>query len=168
MSERVKRPFWLHQIAEYIIGIALIGSGLQSPSPAVPAVIGGLVLLNAATVDGPFRAFRVIGRKVHRILDIALVVLGIVGAVVPGLDLGTRIILGCCVFVFATVVLNTSYAPKRERATRTITPESPASQPGAGDRPDEIGRTAGRVAGTLAGQARAKWRARQTDGPRRD
>ena len=24
MSERVKRPFWLHQIAEYIIGIALI------------------------------------------------------------------------------------------------------------------------------------------------
>ena len=56
MSERVKRPFWLHQIAEYIIGIALIGSGLQSPSPAVPAVIGGLMLLNAATVDGAFLA----------------------------------------------------------------------------------------------------------------
>ena len=157
MVERVKRPFWLHQVAEYIIGIALIGSGLQSPSPAVPAVIGGLVLLNAAMVDGPFGAFRVVNRKLHRILDIVLVIIGFVGVFLPGLDVGTRIILGCCIFVLATVVANTNYAPKRE-GTR----QSTESHPGAGDRPDEIGRTAGRVTGNLAGQARAKWTARQT------
>jgi len=168
VAERVKRPFWLHQIAEYIIGIALIGSGLQSPSPAVPAVIGGLVLLNAAMVDGPFGAFRVISRKVHRILDIVVLVIGVVGAVLPGLELATRIILVCCIFVFATVVLNTSYAPRREKATRTAETRATASQAGVSDRPDEIGRTVGRVAGTLAGQARAKWRARQTNGSRAD
>ena len=157
MPERVKRPFWLHQIAEYIIGIALIGSGLQSPSPAVPAVIGGLVLLNAAIVDGPFGAFRVIGRKVHRILDFVLLAIGVVGAALPGLDLGTRIILASCIIVFATVVLNTNYAPKLDGATRDS-----ATRAGTSDRPEEIGRTAGRVAGTLAGQARAKWQSRHT------
>lgn len=163
MSERVKRPFWLHQVAEYVIAIALIGSGLQSPSPAVPAAIGGLVLLNAAASDGPFGAFRIIGRKVHRILDIALLAAGVVGAALPGLDLGTRIVLVCCLVVFATVVLNTNYAPKRDRATRDSAPPA-----GASDRPEEIGRTAGRVAGNLAGQARAKWRARRTDDLRGD
>ncbi|MFM8856077.1 MAG: hypothetical protein ACKOI2_02490 [Actinomycetota bacterium] len=168
MSERVKRPFWLHQIAEYIIGVALIGSGLQSPSSAVPAVIGGLVLLNAAMVDGPFGAFRVIGRKAHRIFDFVLLAVGVVGAVLPGLDLGTRIVLVGCLIVFATVVLNTNYAPKQDRATRAASTQAAATQAGASDRPDEIGRTAGRVAGTLAGQARAKWRARQTDDSRRD
>ncbi len=167
MSERVKRPFWLHQIAEYIIGIALIGSGLQSPSPAVPAVIGGLVLLNAATVDGPFGAFRVIGRKVHRIFDLVVLVIGVVGAALPGLDLGTRIILASCIIVFATVVLNTNYAPKQDGATRDT-----ATLAGTSDRPEEIGRTAGRVAGTLAGQARAKWQSihtpRRTESPHGD
>jgi hypothetical protein len=167
VSERVKRPFWLHQIAEYIIGIALIGSGLQSPSPAVPAVIGGLMLLNAATVDGAFGAFRVIGRKVHRILDFVLLAIGVVGAALPGLDLGTRLIVVSCVIVFATVVLNTNYAPKQDRATRDT-----STRAGSSDRPEEIGRTAGRVAGTLAGQARAKWQSRhtsrQTEGPHGD
>jgi hypothetical protein len=125
------------------------------------------MLLNAATVDGAFGAFRVIGRKVHRILDFVLLAIGVVGAALPGLDLGTRIILVSCVIVFATVVLNTNYAPKQDRATRDT-----SNRAGSSDRPEEIGRTAGRVAGTLASQARAKWQSRhtsrQTEGPHGD
>ena len=57
-DDRVLRPFWLHQAAEYLIGLVLVAQGLQSPTPVVPALAGGLVLVNAACVDGPLGAFR--------------------------------------------------------------------------------------------------------------
>ncbi len=159
MSERVKRPFWLHQIAEYIVGAALIGSGLQSPSPAIPAVLGGLVLVNAACADAPLSAFRIANRRWHRIIDIALLVIGILATASPGLDLGTRIVQGCCVVVFATVVLNTNYSPAKDRRS-SMSRSSNSQASGSGDRADEFGRSAGRVAGTAAAKARATWRAR--------
>lgn len=151
----MKRPFWLHQIAEYVIGIALVGSGLQSQSPAVPAVLGGLVLLNAACADGPIGAFRAIGRRAHRIFDIVLLVVGVVATAIPGLDLGTRIVQGSCIIVFATVVLNSDYSPARERRSSAST-----RVPGGADRADEIGRSAGRAAGSVAAKARTTWRAK--------
>ena len=48
-----KRPFWMHQIAEYIIAVVFIAQGLQARTPGVPAVLGGLVLLNAASAKAP-------------------------------------------------------------------------------------------------------------------
>jgi len=39
-TERARRPFWIHQIVEYMIGIALIAAAIQQPKPAVPAVMG--------------------------------------------------------------------------------------------------------------------------------
>lgn len=162
MVESAKRPFWLHQIAEFVIAVALIGSGLQSPDPVIPAILGGLVLLNAVTVDGPLGAFRFIGRKVHRVIDIVLLVLGLAASVVPGSDLGTRIVQLGCFIVFATVVFNTKYtpaAPKRGAAKTPVETDVPTS------RSDEIGRTAGRVAGTVAGRARAAFKVgRDTEG----
>lgn len=154
MTERVRRPFWLHQVAEYVVGAALVGSGLQSPSPAIPAALGGLVVLNAACADAPLGAFRAVGRRVHRILDFALVVLGVVATALPGLDLGTRIVQGCCVIVFVTVVANTNYASAPERSSAASTNRS------GGSRADELGRTAGRTAGTVAAQLRKKWGSR--------
>ena len=151
----MKRPFWLHQFAEYVIGAALVGSGLQSPTPEVPAVLGGLVILNAAVVDGPLGAFRLVGRRVHRILDIVVVVLGVVATSLPSLDLGTRITQLCCLIVLAMVVMNTNYSTASSR--RRSPGEDTGSQ--VRDRPEEIGRRAGRVAGTLASRARSKWRA---------
>ena len=55
-SDKPKRPFWLHQAAEYLLGAVLIAQGLQSPTPAVPAVAGGLIMANAAIVRGPLAA----------------------------------------------------------------------------------------------------------------
>lgn len=168
MVEAVKRPFWLHQIAEYVIGAALVGSGMQSPSPMVPSVLGGIVILNAACVDAPLGAFRLLGRRAHRVADLVLVVLGMVATAAPGLDMGTRIVQGCCIVVLAIVVRNTNYSavPK----TRSVVPKSDTSDaPSRGSlRSEEFGRNAGRVAGTLAGRARAKWQAgREPDSPSR-
>ena len=36
MGERAMRPFWVHQLAEYLIGIALVAQGMQDISPVVP------------------------------------------------------------------------------------------------------------------------------------
>jgi hypothetical protein len=154
--ESAKRPFWLHQFAEYVIGAALVGSGLQSPSPTIPAVLGGLVILNAAIVDALLGAFRIVGRRVHRILDILLLGLGVLATALPGLDLGTRIVQLCCLIVFATVVMNTNYSPNKANRSDVQTRESVSD---SRDRPEDIGRRAGRIAGTLASRARDKWRA---------
>ena len=62
MGRRAMRPFWIHQAAEYLIGIALVAQGLQSPKPLVPCVVGALVILNAAVSIGPLGAFRWFGR----------------------------------------------------------------------------------------------------------
>ena len=56
MSDRAMRPFWLHQLVEYMIGLILVATGLQGPEPLVPAVVGGVVLLNAAGDDRAARS----------------------------------------------------------------------------------------------------------------
>ena len=67
-----KRSFWMHQLAEYVIGFALVATGLQSPEPLVPTLLGALIVLNTACVDAPFGAFRKVGRRMHRVLDIVV------------------------------------------------------------------------------------------------
>ncbi len=152
----MKRSFWLHQVAEYVIGVALVGSGVQSPNPTVPAVLGGLVIVNAAIVDAPLGAFALVGRRVHRLVDIVLVLGGFVATVLPGLDLGTRVVQACCLIVLATVVMNTNYITGTSRDSRHTTDDARSE---VTDRPEEIGRRAGRLVGTIASRARAKWRA---------
>jgi hypothetical protein len=139
-EERPRRAFWVHQAAEYLIGIALVASGLQSPSPTVPAVLGGIVIVNAAIVDGPLGAFRAIGRRAHRILDIVVLVLIVVGAAWPGVDPATRILVVGLGIVMCFVVAKTNYGEARRRV------DTAASSPGApGSRGERFGRTAGRL-----------------------
>ena len=73
--ERVQRPFWIHQLIEYLVGIGLISASVQLPDPAVPALLGLLIILNAAVAKGAAGAFRLVGRRLHRTLD--LVVIGV-------------------------------------------------------------------------------------------
>ena len=47
------RPFWVHQLAEYLIGISLVAQGMQDIEPLVPSLAGALVMVNAARVVGP-------------------------------------------------------------------------------------------------------------------
>lgn len=162
-----KRPFWMHQLVEYILGGALVASGLQSPTPVVPAVLGGLIMLNAALTKGSLCAFRAYGRGVHRVIDIVIILLGFAALAQPWVefDIGTKAVVAAIMTVMVVVFFGSSYA---ERAAKSKGPAaaSPPADAGAagssssastGDRATDIGRTAGRVVGSGVNVVR-KWR----------
>jgi len=146
VSDVAKRSFWLHQLAEYVIGAALLATGLQSPDPAVPAIVGGVIVVNAAIVDAPLSAYRLVGRRVHRVLDVLLVIATAAVAVLADVDGGTRLVVALISVVLATVVFRTDYS-KREPKPFVATPEG---------RADELGRLAGRASGRLAARLRRR------------
>lgn len=147
---RARRPFWLHQVAEYLLGIILVALGLQMPDPLVPALAGLLVLVNAAVAIGPASAFRVVGRRTHRVLDLVVIGAILVLAVQPWLaaDGGTRGVMVAVAAVLGVVWYYTDFAERSERRARRMAD--------AGQRPEEIGRTVGRMAGDVVN----RWRRR--------
>ena len=162
MAESGKRPFWMHQLVEYILGGALVASGLQSPQPLVPAVLGGIVMVHAAITRGALAAFRIIDRRLHRLLDPAVIALQIVGAVQPwvSVDNGTRVIIGGIAAVHLVVWLGSSFTEKPKAtkgakgakaapaATARSAEGAAAAPPDAPkDRATDLGRTAGRLVG---------------------
>jgi hypothetical protein len=153
MSGRARRPFWLHQLVEYIIGLILVAQGLQGPEPVVPAVVGGVVLFNAAVAIGPLGAFRLVGRRLHRILDLLAIGVVAVAAVQPWIDVdvGTRAIMIAIAVVYGFVWFYSDFAEKQARQQRRVA--------ATGDRGEDLGRTAGR----LAGNAVTAWRRRKPE-----
>jgi hypothetical protein len=150
----------LHQAAEYLIGAVFIAQGLQSKTPIVPSLIGGLVMLNAACVKGSLSAFRVIGRRTHRILDAVIIGLTVVVALMPGLsiDNSTRVIMLLLAFVLGFVWWQSDFSdkasksrPQQQATDAAATPSEPD-----GSMPDTIGRTAGRLAGKGVNAYRAR------------
>ena len=149
------RPFWLHQLVEYIIGLILVATGLQGPEPLVPAVAGGVVLLNAAVAIGPLGAFRLVGRRLHRVIDLVVIAFVVVAAIQPwvDVDVGTRAIMIGVAFVYGFVWFYSDFAEKQARKQRRAVAAT-------GDRGEDLGRTAGR----LAGNAVTAWRRRKPSG----
>jgi hypothetical protein len=137
----VLRPFWLHQAAEYLIGLVLVAVGLQSLEPLWPTLAGGLVILNAAVVDGPIGAFRLTNRRQHRIADLVVIGLIVLIAAMPflSIDNASRAMMIGTAVVLGFVWWNSSF--ERPRAAT-------AGQPV--DRSEAIGRGAGRIAGNIA------------------
>ena len=152
-TDRVLRPFWLHQSSEYLVGIVIVVMGLQTVKPAIPVLAGGLVLLNAALVDGPLGAFRLFSRRGHRIADIVVIALLVLGAVAPiGIDSTSRLILGAAAVVLAIVWWNSAFENRasKRKAAAAAAATTAGGQPAKGDRSQSIGRGAGRLAGTVA------------------
>ena len=134
-----KRPFWMHQLVEYVLGGALISSGLQSPTPLMPALMGGLIVLHAACTKGGFAAFRVIDRTLHGKLDLAIIGIQIVAVIQPwiAIDSGTRFLMGVIAAAHAFVWWQSSFEQKVKRP--------PVSMEGG--RGAEVGRMTGRFVG---------------------
>jgi hypothetical protein len=134
-----KRPFWMHQLVEYILGGALVASGLQSPTPAVPSVLGGIVMLHAALTVGPAGAFRVLKRRLHQVIDVLVIAVELVAGVQPWIDLAsaTRIIIVGIALVHLFVWWQTNFAERVK--TLSVSTE--------GGRSTEVGRIAGRLVG---------------------
>ncbi len=164
MAESGKRPFWMHQLVEYILGGAMAYSGLMSPTPIVPAVCGGLIILNAALTKGAIGAFRAYGRNLHRIFDIVIIMICLASVGQPWfeMDSGTRVVMLSITTVHIVVFFGSSFAerapktrkrasPSATQATTQATTESATQGPivtPSGDRSTDFGRTAGRVVGS--------------------
>jgi hypothetical protein len=152
MAESGKRPFWMHQLVEYILGGAMAYSGLMSPTPIVPAVCGGLIILNAALTKGPLGAFRAYGRNLHRIFDIVIIMICLASVGQPWFDMdsGTRVVMLSVTTVHIVVFFGSSFAeraPKPPKPPKQVAPAAPIVTP-SGDRSTDFGRTAGRVVGS--------------------
>jgi hypothetical protein len=150
-ERRAQRPFWMHQAAEYIIGLTLVALASQAPSPAVPAIAGVVVLANAAFAKGPLGAFDVVDRRLHRVLDVVVVLIVLGLAVQPWieLDVGNRVVMGGVAVVLAFVWWFTDFADRRERAARRAE---------SAQRGESIGRSAGRAAGGVV----AAWKQKRS------
>ena len=123
---------------------ALVASGMQSVTPLVPAVLGGLIMLNAALTKGALGAFRAYDRRLHRTLDIGIIMLSLVAVGQPWIevDAGTRIVILAVTTVQIVVFFGSSYAERQRKV-------APAAGAGStGDRSTDLGRSAGRIAGS--------------------
>ena len=129
----------MHQLVEYILGIVLVAQALQSETPALPAVAGGAIVLNAACTNGPLAAFRVIPRRVHRILDLVVIGLTVVLALQPWSEIesGARVVMLSLAAVLAFIWWQSDFSEKVKRPPVAA----------AGDRSTDIGRVAGRAVG---------------------
>lgn len=152
-TERAMRPFWIHQFAEYLIGLALVAQGLQDPDPLVPAIGGALVMVNAAIVRGPMGAFRWVGRRLHRWLDLAVMGVLLVGAVQPWIDIASsgRLVMLVVLLPLGFLWFYTDWAERPTRRARRVGQ--------AGPRGESLGRGAGRAAGVAYSAIRRRRRA---------
>ena len=140
----------MHQLVEYLIGIVLMAASFQSPTPALPAALGGLVLVNAAAAKGGAGAFHLVGRRVHRVLDLLVIGALLAAAVQPWieLELTGRLASAAVGVVLFFVWFHTDFDAPAARATRRRR---------ASDRSEELGRRAGRVVGDGVNAVR-RWR----------
>jgi hypothetical protein len=110
--ERSLRPFWLHQLGEYLVAAILVASAWYSPEPAVQATLGVAIFINAAFAKGPAGAFGLINRKVHKWFDVVIIVLLLVAAVQGWVGVGTtgRIALPLMALLMLVLWFNTAWA----------------------------------------------------------
>lgn len=154
-AERRWRPFWIHQGAEYLIGLVLVGAGVQSPTPTFPVLAGGLIVVNAAVVTGPIGAFRLVGRSVHRYVDVIVISVVVAVAAMPFLNIDTASRLTMVVLAAAMgfMWLSTNFDSRAESAARRNARQRPG---GARYDGEKIGRVAGRLVGKAGEYARKR------------
>src|SRR4051794_11893607 len=160
MAETVgKRPFWLHQMAEYILGLALVTVGVQSPTPLMPCIVAMVIIIHAAITKAPLAAFRVIDRRLHRVIDVGVIAFEVVAAVQPlvSIEATTRMMMLAIAAVHAFIWFQSSYIEKVKRKALAPDPAAAATAGPAGTptpsaaaptgRSADIGRSAGRLVG---------------------
>lgn len=147
------RPFWMHQIVEYVIGASFISAAIPSSTPVIPIVLGVIVLINSAIAIGPAGAFRVVHRQVHRVIDLAIMGLILLAAIQPmyELDNTTRALIIALGLVMAFVWWNSDFATREQRKQRRRSGPSGS----ASTKSSSSSASAGTQSGTAAGTATA-------------
>lgn len=147
--EGAQRPFWMHQVVEYLIGIVLVGAAFQAPQPVVPAVMGVVVIANTSIARGPASAYPLVGRTLHRWLDVVVMVLLVVAAFQPFLsvDATGRILLCAIAFVMFFIWLNSDFSEKAVRKQDKQRDKDERRERLARPGSEELGKKAGRAVG---------------------
>ncbi len=166
-------PFWAHQLAEMLLGALLLIEGARTGQhTAVLAGLGGALLLLSLLSDGALGAWSWIGRRFHRVLDIAAAVALAASPLV--LSLGAVlpiVVLEAAALGMMWLALRTNWTPRRARGrvgsraegraetspTAHVEPAPPVPAPGARASPAP---PLARQLGGAVGKAKA-------DGPRR-
>jgi hypothetical protein len=139
------RPYWLHQVAEYIIGfILLLAVSRVDGDERVPLIIGGaLVLVNAAISGPPAGCLHLVPRRVHRWTDVGVIVALVALPVVFRDNAPSTVWIAMCgsAVVLAVIRLTTDYrapVPRKRVEQQPTDPPKPASTA-------NIARTAGKA-----------------------
>jgi hypothetical protein len=145
-------------VAEYGLALVLASSAVRLPKPALPIGAAVVVLLLAATADGPAAAAHLVKRPVHRIADLVIGVLLVAISVALFTRVGSSaaILTGMSGVALLGLSWRTNYAPKpikppREplqirlpkRPPRRVPSEPQISR---GAKAEQVGRKAGRYA----------------------
>ena len=149
--ERALRPFWMHQVVEYVIGFVLISAAFQGPTPAVASTMGVLIMINSAIAVGPAGAFRIVPRRLHRWFDVVLMALLVGVAIQPWLEIDStsRVMIGALAFVLFFVWFHTDFEDREGRKARRAAQAKPSSE--------QRGRHAGRMIGDSVNAVK-RWR----------
>ena len=152
------RPFWVHQMAEYLIGAALVTQGMQDREPLVPSLAGALIVVNASVVHGPLGAFKWIRRGQHRWLDVVVMMAIVVGVAQPWLDVTSagQVVMLVMLLPLGFLWFYTDWAERPARRRRRVERAGPSSA--------SMGRSAGRAAGNAYSAAKSAVRRRSGDG----
>jgi hypothetical protein len=168
--------FWIHQAVEYLLGVLVISQAVQTDSPTIPVLVGGAIILLAATADGPLAAFHAVPRSVHRVLDVVAVGALVVVAVLWRDELGSAGLIFTLVaaVAMAGLVVRTNYRPPRtvrrprpatsttQPATRATTEADEAAVPAE---PRSKGEVYSRAAGRALGKGIRAYRGSKPPSP---
>lgn len=84
----------------------------QSRHPFVLAAYGVALLINVTVVDGPFSAYKLMSRGIHRIFDWLFVVGLFAGAFLLDVDQSTRTTLFSVGLAMVVIALTTNYTKR--------------------------------------------------------
>ena len=133
-----KRPFWMHQAVEYLLGLALVASAMRNPTPVVPSIAGGVIVLWAALTSGALGACRIVPRAAHKVGDPVLDGLLLVAAFQPwwSVESSARMLTAAIAVVHLFVWFQSRYDERKKKPSAS-----------SGDRATDLGRAAGRLVG---------------------
>lgn len=155
-------PFWVHQALEYALGVILVEAAFHVRGTMTPIMIGiaASYIALAALSHGPLGALRVLGRGVHRVIDVVLLALVALSPLLAlhHMDLVGVAMVELSALVLARLVWSTRYAdPPRQGAPSGL----------AGHLARAGGSTAGPAAVSDRGSPRPAFRAVPSGSPAR-
>ncbi|MEZ5274149.1 MAG: hypothetical protein R2694_17950 [Ilumatobacteraceae bacterium] len=134
-----KRPFWMHQAVEYLLGLALVASAMRNPTPVVPSIAGGVIVLWAALTSGALGART---SRCDKVGDPVLDGLLLVAAFQPwwSVESSARMLTAAIAVVHLFVWFQSRYDERKKKPAGSKSASS-------GDRATDLGRAAGRLVG---------------------